>query len=210
MSILRVKIKGKEFIVFGTGNVSFQREVSAIKDAIINYSNGSSQVLTSGQTLYSVGVIGNIGYLAVKSKNNITLTGAGTLPLTIENYPTSSQGNNTLSFLYDGSAININLLYNSNPTTNDVIVETENRIPYAFKTADFTGSYSDYDSDAIKEVAIYGTIQNLTYNGSPYVSGTKIAIGNVSNLVYTPLDQDNLYEINFVWKATDINGNESV
>lgn len=208
-SLLRIKIKGKNFVVFGTANLSFQREISSTKDAVISFSNSSGQVLAAGQILYSIGTSGNVGYLSVKSKNNITLTGAGTLTLSVENYPTATQVNNTLSFLYDDSAININLVYNSNPVTADVIVETDNRIPYEFKAADFTGSFSDYDGDAIKEVAIFGSVQDLNYNGSPYVSGTKIPIINIQNLVYTPLDQDDMYEMDWTWEATDINGNES-
>lgn len=210
MSILQVRIKGKTFIAFGSTSLSFIRSVNETKDTAITYSNGTGQTMTAGQVLYSQGNEGTPGYLAVKSKEDITLRGSGGVPLTVTSYPSDTQGNKTVSFNFDGSAININLTYNSNPVTVDVIVETDSRVPYVFKAADFTTKYSDYDNDGISEIALFGDVTGFSYNGIPYVAGTYINIANVTLLVYTPLDQDAPYEKNVTWKAKDVNGNISV
>lgn len=209
MSILKIKIKGKVFITFGSASLSFQREVSDTKYTSISYNNATGQSLNAGQVLYSTGTSGNVGYLSVKSKDTIVLSGSGNLPLSVDHYPSAEQGNRTVEFFYDSSVVSLNLVYNSNPNTSDVIVETDNRTPYTFKVADFTGHYTDYDSDAISQIALFGNVSGFTVSGVPYVSGTYIPITDVTQLIYTPLDQNDPYEKDVTWKAKDSNGNIS-
>lgn len=212
MGLLKIKVTNKIFITFGWGALTFVRQTNTSKEVNISYSNGTGQQLSSRQTLYSVGTIGTEGYFKVTSTNTVTLNNSGVLSLTVDHYPTSTESNKTISFNYDNSQININLSYNSNPNTEDVIVQTNNRTDYTFLSSDFTTAYSDYDNDDISQIAIFGSVNGIKYNESQYMAGTFINITDIEKglLKYTPLNQDAYYELDLTWKAKDSQGNISL
>lgn len=212
MGLLKIKVTNKIFITFGWGALTFVRQTNTSKEVNISYSNGTGQQLSSRQTLYSVGTIGTEGYFKVTSTNTVTLNNSGVLSLTVDHYPTSTESNKTISFNYDNSQININLSYNSNPNTEDVIVQTNNKTDYTFLSSDFTTAYSDYDNDDISQIAIFGSVNGIKYNESQYMAGTFINITDIEKglLKYTPLNQDAYYELDLTWKAKDSQGNISL
>ena len=107
--------------------------------------------------------------------------------------------------------VNIDFYYNSAPTVNDIIVQTNNRTPYTFTTQDFLSNITDYDNDQIVEVSLIGDLTGYTLNNTAIVSNSWISMTDIAlgKLVYTPLNQDTYYEKNIQYKAKDINGNIS-
>lgn len=210
MALLKLIIAGKILLVFDTGNITFIRNENSTKEVSINYSNGTGQILNAGQQLYSIGIAGNSGYLEITSKSTVTLSGSGVIVFNVTHFPTSTEANKSLSFIYDSSTVNLNLTYNSNPITTDIIIQIDNRIVRSFTPQDFTSAYSDYDNDAISQVAIFGDVTGYKYNGDQYIAGTYFAVSNSTLLNYTPLDQNSGYEFNNTWKAKDSQGNISI
>lgn len=210
MALLQIIIAGKTYLVFGAGNLTFIRDQSSTKEINITYSSGTGQTLAAGQQLYAAGTPGTEGYLQVVSKNSAVLSGSGIVVLNVTHYPGSAEANKPVSFIYDNSNITLNLTYNSNPVTTDIIVQTDNRITKTFSSNDFTTAYSDYDNDAVSQVAVFGTVVGFNYNGSAYIAGTYFDVSNAGLLTYTPLDQDPAYGVNANWKAKDSQGNISV
>lgn len=210
MAILRLKVAAKILITFGQVYLDFIRGTSTTKTYSVSFSNGTGQSLTAGQTLYSVGTQGQAGYLAVRSSDNKTLTGSGTFSITVEHFPTTSEGNKTVTVIYDQSPLQVNLAYNSVPETSDIIIDVTNRTTRTFALADFSGYYTDYDSDQLAEIALFGDVTGYKYNGADYVAGQWIAAANIGLLSYVPIDQNAYYEKDVTWKAKDSRGNISV
>lgn len=212
MAVLKIKVKAKLLINWGVGNILFIREVDTTKNTSITYSNAVGQSFTAGQILYSTGIKHNTGYLEVRSRENTTLNGSGTFNLSIEHYPTATEGNKQLSFNVDESPMVINFTYNSQPSITDVIVETNNRATYTFTQNDFTSHYSDYDNDNISEIQINGDVSGYKFNDSNYIAGTWISITDIASgkLKYEPIDQSQYYEKDNTWKAKDNHGNISI
>lgn len=212
MKQLKIKILAKVFINFQAITTTFLREQQSNKEVSVPYTNGGDFVLSAGQVLYTVGTLNQVGYLEVKVVNNTTLTSSGNLLLSITHYPSISEANKTVTFNIDNSAVNIAFYYNSAPTINDIIVQTNNRTPYTFTTQDFLVNITDYDNDQIAEISLIGdltgyTLDNNAVVSNSWISMTAIALGK---LVYTPLNQDTYYEKDIQYKAKDINGNISI
>ena len=212
MALLKIRAKAKILISWGSSNLSFIRSINTTKDTSISYSSAVGQSYSAGQILYSVGQQGAVGYTAVRSRDNITLNGSGVMYLSVEHYPSSTEGNKQIVFNIDEAPATINMYYNSQPNTSDVIVETNNRTKYTFTVSDFTSHYSDFDNDAISEIQINGDVTGFFIAGTPLVSGQWINISDVQsgNLYYEPQDRSDYYEKDVTWKAKDINGNISV
>ena len=212
MKQLKIKILAKIFINFQAINITFLREQQTSKEVSVPYTNGGDFVLSAGQVLYTVGTLNQAGYLEIKVVNNTTLTSSGNLLLSITHYPSASEANKTVTFNINNSAVNIAFYYNSAPTVNDIIVQTNNRTPYTFTTQDFLSNISDYDNDQIVEVSLIGDLTGYTLDNAAIVSNSWITIADIAlgKLVYTPLNQDAYYEKNIQYKAKDINGNISI
>ena len=212
MKELKIRVLEKQSIIFNRPSVSFIRGSQVTKEVALTYSNGTGQVLTSGQVLYTSGTSGVLGFLEIKSLTNYTLAGAGTINLAITNYPSSSEANRAISFVIDGTTVNVDFYYNSAPLTNDILIERANRVPYTFSSLDFVSNYSDYDGDPLAEIQLLGDLTGFTFNNNPILTGTWISITDLAggSLVYTPLDQDAYYEKTINYNAKDINGNISI
>ena len=212
MKQLKIKILAKIFINFQAINITFLREQQTSKEISVPYTNGRDFVLSAGQVLYSIGTLNQIGYLEVKVVNNTTLTSSGNLLLSITHYPSISEANKTITFNINNSAVNIAFYYNSAPTINDIIVQTNNRTPYTFTTQDFLANIADYDNDQIAEISLIGDLTGYTLDNNAVVSNSWISMTDIAlgKLVYTPLNQDAYYEKDIQYKAKDINGNISI
>ena len=212
MKQLKIKILAKIFINFQAINTIFLREQQSSKEISVPYTNGGNFVLSAGQVLYTVGTLNQVGYLEVKVVNNTTLTSSGNLLLSITHYPSASEANKTVTFNIDNSAVNIAFYYNSAPTINDIIVQTNNRTPYIFTTQDFLANISDYDNDQITEVSLIGDLTGYSLNNNSILSDSWISMADIAlgKLKYTPLNQDAYYEKDIQYKAKDINGNISI
>lgn len=212
MALLKIKVRAKNLITWGNSSVSFIRDTNSIKDTTISYSGAVNFSLSAGQILYSQGQEGSLGYLKISNKETTTLNGNGTLRLSIEHYPTSTEGNKTVTFNIDESPAQIHFAYNSNPNVSDVIVETPNRTPYTFRAEDFTAHYSDYDTDGLAEIQIVGNVNGIQLEDEQITSGDWIDFRNIIDglLTYRPQDRSDLYEIDLQWKAKDTQGNISI
>ena len=212
MKQLKIKILAKIFINFQAINITFLRGEQTSKEVSVPYTNGGDFVLSAGQVLYTVGTLNQAGYLEIKVVNNTTLTSSGNLLLSITHYPSISEANKTVTFNIDNSAVNIAFYYNSAPTTNDIIVQTNNRTPYTFTTQDFLSNITDYDNDQIVEVSLIGDLTGYSLDNNSIISGSWISMTVIAlgKLVYTPLNQDTYYEKDIQYKAKDINGNISI
>ena len=212
MKQLKIKILAKIFINFQAINITFLRGKQVSKEVSVPYTNGGNFVLSAGQVLYTNGTLNQAGYLEIKVVNNTTLTSSGNLLLSITHYPSVSEANKTINFNIDNSAVNIDFYYNSAPTTNDIIVQTNNRTPYTFTTQDFLANISDYDNDQITQISLIGDLTGYTLDNAVIVSNSWISMADVAlgKLVYTPLNQDAYYEKDIQYKAKDINGNISI
>ena len=212
MKQLKIKVLAKIFINFQAINITFLRGEQTNKEISLPYTNGGNLVLSAGQVLYTVGTLNQVGYLEIKVVNNTTLTSSGNLLLSITHYPSVSEANKTITFNIDGNAVNIGFYYNSAPTINDIIVQTNNRTPYTFTTQDFLSNITDYDNDQIVEVSLIGDLTGYTLDNTAVVSNSWITMADIAlgKLVYTPLNQDTYYEKNIQYKAKDINGNISI
>ena len=124
----------------------------------------------------------------------------------------SELANKTILFNIDNSPVNLDIYYNSNPITNDIVVQTSNRVVYTFKSQDFLTNITDYDNDQIDSISLVGDLTGFSLNNSPISSGSWISIVDISaeKLKYTPLNQDGYYEKNIQYQAKDINGNISI
>lgn len=214
MKQLVIQIGSKQRIVFTRSTIQFIRDTNATKYLDISYTNGTgipAQTFTAGQTLYTEGTQGQVGFLKIQSTSNVVLNGNNTFNITVSHYPSSSQANQTKSFVIDGSNCIIDFTYNSPPVTSDVNVATPNRTPYTFSINDFLSNITDPDGDGIDSIALVGTTTGLQYNGSDYVSDTWIPIADISQgkLIYNPLDQDSNYIFTIDYKAKDVYGNIS-
>lgn len=212
MKLLRITVLEKINIVFEGNSLSFVRGIQSTKEVNINYSNGTGQTLSAGQILYTSGTPGQIGYIEIKTITNYTLSNSGTITLSVINFPSSTEANKTVIFNFDNSPINLSLYYNSNPVTNDIIVQTPNRTPYIFSQNDFTSKITDYDNDNIESVMLVGDLTGFTLNNLAIAPDTWIGLTNIASgaLKYTPLNQDAYYEKDIQYKAKDSNGNISI
>ena len=212
MKQLKIKVLAKIFINFQAINITFLRGEQTNKEISVPYTNGGNLVLSAGQVLYTVGTLNQVGYLEAKVVNNTTLTSSGSLLLSITHYPSVSEANKTINFNVDGSVVNINFYYNSAPTTNDIIVQTNNRTSYTFTTQDFLSNITDYDNDQIVEVSLIGDLTGYSLDNNSILSGSWITMADIAlgKLKYTPLNQDAYYEKDIQYKAKDINGNISI
>lgn len=95
---------------------------------------------------------------------------------------------------------------NRPPVIVDVFKELENRDPYTFTVFDFESHFTDPDGDTLDRIVIVGDTSRFTLFGLPYASGTEINRNNITSLVYTPLDTDDLYQIVLYWMAYDSYG----
>lgn len=211
MGILRFRIAAKQEIIFSTAYVEFLRSSTTSKNISIPYTNGSGQYLVFGDVLYTYLTPGNDGYIQITSSSNQTLSGSGLLNVEMIHTVSSTQSNQNINFNYDSSPIVIQVSYNSKPIADDIIIDIENRSIYTFLNTDFTDAYEDYDLDSLAAIAIFGDVTGYEFNGSPYIAGQWITMGDVStgNLQYVSLSQDPYYEKDNIWKAKDVNGNIS-
>ncbi|MDR6548544.1 hypothetical protein J2810_004634 [Chryseobacterium rhizosphaerae] len=211
MALLRVRIKGKVLIVWGTLRLNFIRNQNNIVDSSISFSSGTGQTFTADQVLFTIGTAGTAGFFQVRSKDNVTLSGTGVFPIRVEHFPTSTAVPYTQNYTIDGSATSIFADYNSKPQINSVIVETDYNVPYTFQGTDFTSQFTDYDSDSLYDLRINGDVTGYTYDAVAYVAGTWIPLSHVESgrLQYVPTGQTDSYEKDNTWDGRDSNGNIS-
>lgn len=212
MALLKIRVKAKVLISWGNASLAFIRNTNAIKDTTLSYSGAVNSSFSAGQVLYTQGLAGQVGYIQVSSKESTVLNGSGLFRITVEHYPSSTEGNKTITFNIDESPANLHLTYNSLPNIQDIIVETPNRTMYVFQASDFDSKYSDYDNDALTEIQINGDVSGIQLDGEPIQSGQWIAMGDVNagNLWYVPENRSDMYEKNLTWKAKDQHGNISI
>jgi hypothetical protein len=207
-------VAGKIFLNFTPITADLIREEDNTVPVTLNYTNGIGQQMTAGQVLYTVGTAGQPGYLEVRVNTTTTLTGSGTVPLTVYSHPTATQAAQSVPFDFDQSTITLNLTYNSKPVTNDVNVSIANRGTHDFTTAEFLAAYTDFDSDAMTEMMATGTLTGYEYdaNGTnnyvPYTGGW-IPVNNIARLRYKGADQNAAYTQSNPWFAKDAQGNIS-
>lgn len=210
MSYLKITVAGRIPIAFGSVTLSFLRGVMSSQTGTMDYSNGTGQTVAAGQELYSIGTRGEPNYISVKALNATTFIGSGYFPVSVEHYPSEVQAPQSVNFNFDNNPIVINLNYNSAPTTNDIVINLENRQNYDFSLSDFSTKYSDFDGDALAEVALFGDVTGYLLGEDPYIAGTWLNALSVADLSYKSLDQNAEYEKSVVWKAKDNQGNISV
>lgn len=215
MANIIFNVAAKIFLEFSPISVALIREHDNTKPVTLNYSSGTGQTMTAGQVLYTTGTAGQPGYLEVRVNSNTTLTGTGTVALTVYSHPTSTQAAQSVQFNFDQSPITLNLTYNSVPTNSDINLNLANRATRNFQVSDFTSAFSDFDGDALAEVRAVGTVTGYEYDSTgsgtyvPYVSGTWIAINLVTRLRFKAPDQNNSYVQSNQWFAKDSQGNVS-
>lgn len=212
MKQLKIRVLEKRYISFNRPNVSFLRDSQTTKQVSLNYTNGTGQTLTANQILYTSGTSGVAGFLEIKVLANYTLSNSGTIILVVTHYPATNAANTSISFTIDGSAVSVDVYYNSLPTASNIEIVRDNRISYTFSDLDFINNYQDYDGDTLAEIQLLGDLTGFTFNNNSIVSGTWISISDIAggSLKYTPLDQDEYYEKIVDYKVKDINGNISI
>lgn len=208
-SSIIINVAAKVFLVFNTPTVALIRSVPNSVPSTIGFINGTGQNMANGHVLVNQGTVGQPGYLKVMTTAQTTLSGTGVIPVIVESVPTASQANQTVSYTFDGSTGNINLTYNSNPATQDVIVDLDNRDIHTFTTQEFLTKYTDFDGDTMTEMRATGNVSNYLFNGVPYVSGTWIPVNNIDHLSYTGANQNAAYQQITPWSAKDAQGNIS-
>jgi hypothetical protein len=146
--------------------------------------------------------------------NPATVLPGGTLDLDIRFIGTKPQPSViNVPFKYKGQLINTYEIRFTNPDTPnrppvivDIIKELDNRDPYTFTVLDFESHFTDPDGDILDRIVIVGDTSRFTLFGLPYASGTEINRNNITSLVYTPLDTDDLYQLVLYWMAYDSYG----
>jgi hypothetical protein len=204
-----INVGAKVFLTFNTPTVNLIRGVANTKTSSIGYSNGTGQLMGNGLVLIIQGTPGQPGYLKVTTTTQTTLTTSGTIPILVESFPNLAQADQNVPFTFDGSVGNIHLVYNSNPVTQDVIVDLGNRGSHTFTTAEFLSKYTDFDMDAMIEMRATGNVSNYLFNGLPYVAGTWIPVNDIDELTYTGANQNAAYQQMTPWQAKDAQGNIS-
>ena len=216
MANIIINVGAKQYINFSPVSVQMIRAESNTVTATLSYTNGTGQLLSTGQVLYTVGTIGQPGYYKVSVSTGVTVTGSGSIPISIDAYPSSSIIDGSLTFQYDTSMVTLNIDYNSRPQSQDLPISMENRQVRPFTVAEFVSQYTDFDTDTYSEIKIDGNTTgyqiDLAGNGTfvPYVSGSWIPILNVANLRYTGQDQNTAYQKINSFKVKDDKGNESI
>lgn len=203
-------VAAKEFLVFTTPTLSLIREVSNTKNSVIGFSNGIGQSIPNGYVFVSQGTAGQPGYLRITSTSQVTLSGTGNIPIQVVSIPTSTQANQTVNYTFDGSNGSINLIYNSNPVTEDIIINLPNRGEHSFTAQEFLDAYFDYDGDTLIEFRALTPVTGLQLNGSSYISGTWIPINDATQLTFTGANQNTAYQQITPWEAKDSQGNISI
>lgn len=211
MGILRFRIAEKISIVFGNSFIEFLRSTTSTKPLDVRYSNATGQVVSTNQIIYTYLTPSDNGYVEIKSLTNQVLDGSGILNLSMTHKVSNSQNNQTISFTFDSSIINVQVSYNSRPKSEDIIKDIENREVYTFQISDFVDAYTDFDNDALLKISIFGNVSGYEVNSIPYVEGDWISLNDIDSglLTYASLDQDAYYEKDNTWKAMDSNGNIS-
>ena len=146
--------------------------------------------------------------------NPASILSGGTLDVDIKFVGTKNQPTViTVPFTYQGVLINTYEIRFINPETPnrppiivDIIKELDNRNPYTFTVADFENYFTDPDGDTLERIVIVGDTIRFTLNGQPYISGTEINRNNITSLIYTPLDTDDIYSVVLHWMAYDSYG----
>lgn len=215
MANIIINVAAKIFLSFSPMSASLIRSQSNTVPLNLNYTSGSGQTMVAGQTLYSAGTSGSPGFLEVRVTSNATLSGSGTVPLSLSSFPTSTQANQSVVFQFDQSDITLNLTYNSRPQTSDVAVSLPNRNTHSFTTSEFLASYTDFDSDQMTDIKAEGDMTGYQYdlnntgNFVAYTSGTWIPVNNITRLRYVALNQNAAYTKTNPWFARDVQGNIS-
>jgi len=216
MANIIINIAAKIFINFSPMTVSLIRdEDNVITPVVLNYTSGTGQIMTAGQILYTVGTAGQVGYLRVTVNTTTTLSGSGSVNLTVSSHPSATQANQTVTFTYDQSTVTLNLTYNSLPVTSDVNINIANRVTRNFTTSEFLTAYTDFDADVMTEMMATGNMTGYEYdvNGTnnyvPYTSGTWIPVNNIARLRFVAANQNAAYTQSNPWFAKDAKGNIS-
>lgn len=215
MADIIFNVAAKIFLNFTPITLALIREKDNIKPTSLLYSNGTGQIMTTGQALYVTGNAGQPGYLELRVNTTTTLNGTGSVPVTVYSHPTSTQANQTVPILFDESTITLNLTYNSIPTNQDIFLDLDNRAIYNFTIADFTNKFNDVDGDTLAEIMTSGTVNNYEYDTTgtgtytPYVSGTWIPVSFIPRLRFKSPDQNQAHNQTNPWFAKDSQGNIS-
>lgn len=206
MANIILNVAAKVFILFSPVNISLVREQQNDITATVSYTQGSGQTLTAGQILYTVGTVGQPGFLQITASGNTTIIGSGSFTISISSLPTSNVPDGSVTFQIDQSDVVVNIDYHSKPENADITKNIDNRATYTFSQSDFINAFSDFDGDTLAEVMADSNVTNYEYQGNPYVAGTWIPIANVGNLTYTGADQNNAYSQITPWFAKDSQG----
>lgn len=93
---------------------------------------------------------------------------------------------------------------NGPPVVSNLIIETDEDVPFLFAMEDFESSFSDVDSDELQQIMIVSLPANgrLTLNNQPVSASDEIAADNLSNLRYIPAE-DYFGLDEFEWKGFD-------
>ena len=207
-----VNVSAKNYIQLDPVTVSLIRGILNNKIATVGYSNATGQVLTAGQVLYTIGTPGQLGHLTITVQSNTTLNGNGSFGINIVSTPTTSQVNQSVSYVIDGTTGIVNLQYDSLPAIEDININLANRGVHNFTVSEFVNAYFDYDGDALAEVRImdstigYEYDENNTNNYVAYIAGTWIPVNNSSRIRYTALNQNPSYLKSNAWQGKDVNG----
>lgn len=208
-SSIIITVAEKVFLVFSTPTVNLIRSVSNSKTANIGFTNGTGQVISNGTVLVNQGTVGQPGYLKITTTSTVTAGSSGNIPISVSSIPSGTQANQTVNYTLDGSNGSINLTYNSNPVTSDIVINLPHLGSHTFTTAEFVAHYTDFDSDNLVEIKAESPVNNYKYNGAPYVAGTWIPVNNVNQLTYTANNQITAYSQTTPWYAKDSQGNIS-
>jgi hypothetical protein len=204
-----ITVAAKQFLSFSTPTLSLIREVSNTKTSSIAFSNGNGQIMPNGYIFVSQGTSGQPGYLRITSTSQVTLNGTGNIPIQVVSIPTSTQSNQTVNYVFDGSNGSINLIYNSNPVTQDIVINIPNRGEHVFTSQEFLNAYFDYDGDSLTEFRAMVPVAGMKLNGLDYIAGTWIPINNATQLSFTGANQNAAYQQITPWQAKDSQGNIS-
>ena len=212
MANININVAGKVFLNFAASSLTMIRDQNNSVPVTINYTNGTGQILSTNQTLYTIGTPGQPGYLRVSSQSGTSLNGTGSFQVVVEGIPTATQADGTVIFQYDQSNITLNIDYNSKPVASDLNLDVDNRGMHNFTVAEFVNLYTDYDSDTLSEIQINGTTTGYEYdvNGTnnfvALTSGQWIPVNNISRIRFVAADQNTAYLQSNPYKVKDAQG----
>lgn len=210
---ITVNVAAKKIPNFAPVNIELVRGISNQKTATVSYTNGNSQTLSAGQVLYTVGTMGQPGYIKAYVQSSVVLGNSGTFNIVVSSLPyTTVSGNpSSVNYTIDSGTGVINFTYSSAPVVEDINLSTDYNEPIFFNPTIFTSKFTDLDNDVtqVRSMADPDALVGYKLNGVDY-TGTWINIADTSNLAYYPDPTlTNAHNKKNRWQAKDSKGNES-